>query len=191
MISIRPYEERDQAKVKALDARVDPYLRKDAAEVEAMFTRAAAAPRPADRWGDAPSGPASLDDIGNAFLAFWVAVSDEPSKEVVVGMIGVQRFQDEPELGDLEAAARWLARDDVVELAHLRVAEEARKQGIGARLVQTVIDWSRGSGYGLLVLNTSTPQFPARRLYQRLGSREAGMAYLDGKYEVVWYEMGL
>jgi GNAT superfamily N-acetyltransferase len=190
MISIRPYKERDLTQVRALDARVDPYLRKDAAEVEAMFSRAAAAPRPVARWGDAASGPDELEQIEKAFLAFWVAVSGGPGEDIV-GMIGVQRFQDEPELGDLEAAARWLARKDVAELAHLRVAEEARKHGIGARLVQTVIDWSREAGFGLLVLNTSTPQFPARRLYQRLGFREAGIAYLDAKYEVVWYEMEL
>ncbi len=79
----------------------------------------------------------------------------------------------------------------MAELIHLRVAEESRREGIGAALVQSVIDWSRDHGYGLLVLNTSTPQFPARALYNRMGFREAGLAYLAGRYEVVWYERAL
>jgi RimJ/RimL family protein N-acetyltransferase len=57
--------------------------------------------------------------------------------------------------------------------------------------VRRVIEWSRSQGFRTLVLNTSTPQFPARRLYERLGFRDVGIAYLDAKYEVVWYQKDL
>jgi GNAT superfamily N-acetyltransferase len=74
---------------------------------------------------------------------------------------------------------------------HLRVAEESRRLGIGSALVRTVIDWCRDHGCRLLVLNTSTPQAPARALYKRMGFSEAGMAYLEARYEIVWHQLEL
>ncbi|HEY7270438.1 MAG TPA: GNAT family N-acetyltransferase, partial [Dehalococcoidia bacterium] len=153
---IRPYEPADREQVLALDARVGPYRPEDQPEVEAMWERAARAPRPANRWPPMQAGYELPESIAETYAAFWVAiVPDVAVRDAVKGMIGVQRFRDMPEVGDLEAAPAWLRRGDVMELKHLRVAEESRRLGIGAALVQTVIDWSREQGCGLLVLNTS------------------------------------
>jgi ribosomal protein S18 acetylase RimI-like enzyme len=185
--TIRAYTPADFEAVKALDARVDPYRREDAAEVEAMFVRAAEAPRPVDRWGVRHSVRFETV-LSQGYLKVWLAVG---AGQEVVGIVGVQRFHDGPEVGDLAAAIAWRERENVAELVHLRVAPEARRQGIGEALVRRVLDWSREQGFEIIVLNTTTPQSPARRLYERLGFREVGIAYLDRKYEVVWYASDL
>jgi len=60
----------------------------------------------------------------------------------------------------------------------------------GLELTATVIAWSRRNGFSALVLNTTTPQAPARALYAGLGFREVCQSYL-GHYELVWYELAL
>ena len=60
-------------------------------------------------------------------------------------------------------------RDDVGELPLMRVAEDLCRQGIGTRLTEVVIDWSRHHGIRTLVLNTTTPQKPAIGLYHEAG----------------------
>ncbi|HXH21178.1 MAG TPA: GNAT family N-acetyltransferase [Dehalococcoidia bacterium] len=185
--TIRAYTPADLEAVQALDARVEPYRREDAAAVEAMFARAAEAPRPLDRWGHRHSVEFEAV-LSQGYLAIWLATV---AGHEVAGIVGVQRFHDGPEVGDLAPAIAWVGREDIAELVHLRVAPEARRQGIGEALVRRVLDWSRDEGFHMLVLNTTTPQFAARRLYERLGFREVGIAYLDAKYEVVWYAADL
>jgi GNAT superfamily N-acetyltransferase len=188
---IRRYKPADLGAVRALDARVGPYRPEDQAEVDAMHERAAMAPQPAYRWPAMRPGSELADSIEEQYSAFWVATLPGPGGDAIKGMTGVQPFRDMPEVGDLAVAQDWLRRGDVMELKHLRVAEESRRLGIGAALVQTVIDWCRNNGAGLLVLNTSTPQFPARALYRRMGFAEIGIAYLAGRYEVLWHELRL
>jgi ribosomal protein S18 acetylase RimI-like enzyme len=62
-------------------------------------------------------------------------------------------------------------------------------QGLGTRLCQTVIEWSRPR-YGTLVVNTTTPQKPALQLYRKLGFQEVGLSFVD-RYELVWLERRL
>ena len=188
---IRPYQPSDLEQVRALDLRVGPYRPEDQPEVDAMRERAAKAPRPVNRWAPMAPGYELPDSIERVYAAFWIAIIPRADGEDVKGMIGVQQFRDMPEVGDLAAAHDWLRRGDVMELKHLRVAEESRRLGIGAALVATVIDWCREHRCGLLVLNTSSPQAPARALYRRMGFVEAGISYLEARYEIVWHELAL
>jgi GNAT superfamily N-acetyltransferase len=190
-IRIRRYAPRDLPKVRALNARIGPYRPEDQEVVEAMVARAAAAERAGDRWVPLDSAPDSLDTIDTSYLAFWVAVTPERQGDDVVGMIGVRRFGfDTEESGGLALAAEWQRRGDVAELRRLRVAPEVWRRGIGARLTQTVIDWSRENGFRSLVLNTTSPQAAARALYRRLGFTEVARSYI-GSYELVWLEIHL
>jgi aspartate N-acetyltransferase len=84
----------------------------------------------------------------------------------------------------------WHERTDVAELRRLRVAPEARRMGIGAALTSAVIDWCRDDGCRTLYLHTTSPQAPARALYERLGFRDVGHI-LTGEWEYVWYAMEL
>ena len=106
-------------------------------------------------------------------------------------MIGAQSFDGFDVLADSHPlAARWRNWNDVAELRRLRVAPEARRQGLGRRLSELVIDWAKSHGFRLLVVNTTTPQQPALQLYRSLGFREAGVSFV-GRYELVWLELPL
>ncbi len=180
-----------------LESRVQPYRPEDEAEVQAMFARGWQAELDNDeRWMgfDQSAGqtraPSSHLILGE-FDAFWVAEWAGEGAFNLVGMVGVQSFQAGPVISSTHPLARgWQERGGVAELRRLRVAPEARRQGLGNRLCQVVIEWARRQGYGLLVVNTTTPQLPARLLYRKLGFRDAGISYID-KYELTWMEMDL
>jgi GNAT superfamily N-acetyltransferase len=72
------------------------------------------------------------------------------------------------------------------DVAKLLVLRSARKQGVGARLMESVDEASRQAGKTLLVLDTVTGD-PAERLYLRLGWNKVGVIpnyalYPDGRY---------
>ena len=189
---IRRYEPDDLPEIQALLDRVVPYRPEDQAEVQSMVARAAEAERIGDRWAPLAPAAGSFDAIEESYLAFWVAVTTEHADTAdVVGMVGMRRARaDTTEAASLPMSSDWQRRGDVAELCCLRVAPERWRQGIGARLTETVIHWSRENGYRTLVLNTTSPQLPARALSRRLGFREIARSYL-GPYELVWFEYSL
>ena len=72
------------------------------------------------------------------------------------------------------------------DVAKLLVLRSARKQGVGARLMESVDEASRQAGKTLLVLDTVTGD-PAEKLYMRLGWNKVGVIpnyalYPDGRY---------
>jgi GNAT superfamily N-acetyltransferase len=72
------------------------------------------------------------------------------------------------------------------DVAKLLVLRSARKQGVGARLMESVDEASRQAGKTLLVLDTVTGD-SAERLYTRLGWNKVGVIpnyalYPDGRY---------
>ena len=84
------------------------------------------------------------------------------------------------------------------DVAKLLVLKSARKQGVGARLMDSVDEASRQAGKTLLVLDTVTGD-PAERLYMRLGWNKVGVIpnyalYPDGRYcdtTVFWKQVGI
>ena len=52
------------------------------------------------------------------------------------------------------------------------VAEEARRSGVGTRLMQAAFDWLRERGAPRVILWTAAPNEGARTLFRRLGFRE-------------------
>jgi ribosomal protein S18 acetylase RimI-like enzyme len=186
--SIRRYQPTDQAAIEALEQRVQPYRPEDQLEVEAMRARAAEARASGTGWIPHIPEPDDVRDVARWYAAFWVAVLQERVvDDAVVGMVGVRRdFMP----GSAPPRDDWHTRDDIAELRRLRVAPEARRMGIGAALTGCVIDWSRAQGCRVLHLHTTSPQAPARALYERLGFRDVGHT-LTGDYEYVWYAMDL
>ncbi len=187
---IRPYAPSDLAQTIALHARVEPYRPGDETAVAAMHTRAARARHAGDRWVAPQPGIDRIDDIAGSYAAFWVAVTNDVGRDEVVGTVGVRRGVDLRQLGDPALHGRWADRDDVAELRRLRVAPEHWGHGIGRQLTETVIGWGRENGLRALALNTTTPQTPARALYEGLGFREVGLSFI-GRYELVWNELAL
>ena len=61
---------------------------------------------------------------------------------------------------------------ECAQLRLLLVEPWARECGLGVRLMDLCVDFSRASGYEQLSLWTNSVLTPARRLYQRLGFRK-------------------
>jgi GNAT superfamily N-acetyltransferase len=180
---IRLYDPADQPAIEALEQRVVPYRPEDMREVEAMHYRAARARETGVGWQAHMPEPDDISDVKRWYAGFWVATIEDK----VVGMVGVRR---EFAPGVAPPRDTWHRRDDVAELRRLRVAPEARRLGIGAALTRAVIDWCRANGCSVLYLHTTSPQAPARALYESLGFRDIAHV-LTGEWEYVWYEMPL
>ncbi len=98
---------------------------------------------------------ADLSDIDAHYLSdegshFWVAELDGR----VVGMVGVQMLSS-----------------DEGELRRMSVASEARRKGIGRKLLETVVGFCEQAGYRRLTLSTVTQLQPAIALYLSAGFR--------------------
>lgn len=91
--------------------------------------------------------------------AFWV-VREETR---VVGSVGVDRVDER-----------------TAELKRLYVDASLRGRGIGQRLVETVLDWSREQGMARLVLWSDTRFESSHRLYRRLGFEQLGERTVEG-----------
>ena len=99
-----------------------------------------------------------LADIDLHYLAspdnhFWVA----DLGGAVKGMVGVQ----------------WRS-DEEAELRRMSVASDARRQGIGQGLLETVEEFCREKGHQRIALTTVTLLVAAIPMYERFGFRLAG-----------------
>ncbi|XP_044515228.1 putative N-acetyltransferase 8B [Gracilinanus agilis] len=106
-----------------------------------------------------------LRDRGSCF---WVAESEGR----VVGMVGAHPAQ--------EASERWKN----LELLHLSVDQEHRGQGIAKSLTQTLIQFAQDQGYDNVVLSTHALNYPAQRLYERLGFWKSHEAFDSLKWKM-------
>ena len=74
------------------------------------------------------------------------------------------------------------------ELEMVAVRADARGQGIGRSLVETVVQWARDAGARKVMLEVRAGSAGARRLYQRVGFVEAGFRpryYADPEEDAV------
>jgi GNAT superfamily N-acetyltransferase len=192
---IRLARPKDLPLVEALEERVQPYRPEDEPAVKAMYARALRAEQANDpRWMPLPISSTRPDaSETNPFPgleAFWVA-EQEGEHGLLMGIVGVEAFcTGEVIDSGHPLVEEWRHCGRVAELRRLRVAPEWRRLGLGMRLCETVIAWSRAHPYDMLVVNTTTPQFPARQLYEKLGFREKGVSFI-GRYELVWMELKL
>ena len=190
-VRIRAMRPRDEPQAEALWKGMSPYRPGDEAEVEAMYERAGRARETGDERWKRLETPA-LDDASQSSSASWVAaVPSDIGEDRIIGVIqvvGPTALTQMPP--GLPLSREWRLRDHVAELRRLRVACDTWRQGVGTRLTQAVIDWCGDHGFTTLVLNTTTPQKPAIRLYRKLGFREAGLTFLD-KYELIWLRLDL
>ena len=190
-VTVRFYQPTDQAQVDALDAQVQPYRPEDQAEVEAMYARARLAEQTNDRWVPIPAPHPGSDQSEPGYLAFWVAVLHENGGlERIVGMVGAGHVNFDILPAGMLYVESLRQRQDFLELQHLRVAPDLHGFGIGTRLCQTVIQSVKEQGFNMLLVNTTIPQKPARKLYEKLGFRETARTFIS-LYELIWMEKSL
>ncbi|XP_005385604.1 PREDICTED: probable N-acetyltransferase CML1 isoform X1 [Chinchilla lanigera] len=109
-----------------------------------------------------------LADITKSYLSasdscFWVAESGGQ----VVGTVGALPVENPP------------PGKKQLQLFHLSVAMEHRREGIAKALVRTVLQFARDQGYGEVVLDTSIVQQSAIALYLRMGFQETGQFFFS------------
>lgn len=115
------------------------------------------------------------------YWSFWAAYQEG----VRVGGAAVA-FKTEG-LGLLEG------RQDLALLWDLRVAPQARRQGVGAALFQAVEAWARAQGCRQLKVETQNVNLPACRFYAQQGCSLGGIwrfAYPDlpEESQLLWYK---
>lgn len=71
------------------------------------------------------------------------------------------------------AAVRQIAGDTEAEMHLLAVSPDARQQGVGQALVDTLVACAREKGWPRIVLSTQTGMHAAQRLYLRAGFSRA------------------
>ena len=190
-VVIRQMRPADRPQAEALWKGLSPYRPGDEPEVEAMYDRALRARDAGDsRWKSLEA--IESDDLPPSCPENWVAVVPSGSGEDrVVGTVQVVSPTALSEMPTDHPLSRELRlRDDVAELRLMRVAEDMWRQGMGTRLTEVAIDWSRHHGIRTLVLNTTTPQKPAIGLYHKLGFDEVARTFID-RYELVWLGVDL
>ena len=100
-----------------------------------------------------------LSDITKSYFSepgscFWVVEAEGQ----VVGMVGAMPVEERP-----------LQKKEQLELFHLCVASDHRRQGIAKALIRTVLQFARDQSYRQVVLSTSVLQHSALALYQHMG----------------------
>jgi ribosomal protein S18 acetylase RimI-like enzyme len=163
VIHVRPYRPADRPHIRTLHDRVWP------------------------PWHKGPEPPGwftDLERIEECYSAFWIAVERRAGAEVLVGMVGADRPGPDVPVALLEG------RTDVVHLSRMRIAPECRRQGVGLRLCQTLVDWAYDNGLEAVLTNTPSNNPPARSLYRKVGFTEVGTSVV-GPAELMWFDLPL
>lgn len=106
---------------------------------------------PKEHWADR----ARSASTGGSTAVYLALAPDGP-----VGMAGAYTPDDRPEVRMIFGV--W-------------VEPSLRGQGLGARLVETIIEWAAGTGAERCELWVAEPNDPALHLYLRLGFTDTGM----------------
>ncbi|XP_032266565.1 N-acetyltransferase 8 [Phoca vitulina] len=115
-----------------------------------------------------------MSDISKSYLSepgscFWVAEAEGQ----VVGIVGVLPVQERP-----------LPKEQL-QLFHLCMASECRRQGIAKALVRTVLQFARDQGYRQVVLSTNVLQHSALALYQRMGFQKMHQFFFSLSWRLI------
>ncbi len=114
-----------------------------------------------------------LDTIFDVYLnnegEFLVAVCNEK----IIGMGGLRKVDK-----------------NTAEIKRLRVTRTYQGKGIGKTILDELIRRAKELGYQKLIIDTTTKQIPAQRLFEKVGFRETRRERL-GKLEQVFYEMNI
>lgn len=105
-----------------------------------------------------PDWDADVRDVPNIYLRprshFWVMEADDGT---LAAMIAVKHVDDE-----------------TAEIKRLRVRRDIRRSGLAQRLVDVAESFCRDEGYAKIVLDTTTLQEPAIKLWEKNGYVRTG-----------------
>ncbi|NP_001188318.1 camello-like 3-like [Mus musculus] len=107
-----------------------------------------------------------MADITRTYLSshsscFWVA----ESRGQTVGMVAARPVKDP------------LLQKKQLQLLHLSVSLQHRREGLGKAMVRTVLQFAQMQGFSEVVLSTSMLQYAALALYQGMGFQKTGETF--------------
>jgi ribosomal protein S18 acetylase RimI-like enzyme len=113
-----------------------------------------------------------IDNVQKAYFStpgnhLWVA---ENQKGEVVGMIAVQ-----------------VHRESEGEIRRLRVRQDHRRRGIGARLLETALEWCKEFGCLKVTLDTYMEREPALKLFEKFKFKHSRTKDVSGKSLLYFY----
>jgi ribosomal protein S18 acetylase RimI-like enzyme len=97
-------------------------------------------------------------------------VDNPQGKPEVVGMVGVQHYED-----------------GVGEIRRLRVRSDMRRKGIGSRLVETALRFCHEKGYLKITLDTFMEREPAIKLFEKFHFKHSRTKMVGGKELLYFY----
>jgi GNAT superfamily N-acetyltransferase len=100
--------------------------------------------------------------------------------ERIVGTVTVAGPHD-PQRHPWASRTEWYTRADSAHFNQLAVEPDCQGNAIGVRRVEHCLAWAHERGYRYLALDTAVPATHLRRLYAKLGFRDAGEVQWDGK----------
>ena len=115
---------------------------------------------------------ADIENIVEAYFsdegqsALWVADYEDR----IIGMVGVQKTSDHE-----------------AEIRRLRVREEFRRQGLGAKLMEQALSFCRHHGYLKIILDVRIERGPAIALFEKFGFQLARSRDIDGRKMLDFY----
>lgn len=119
----------------------------------------------------------ALTDTPDAFARTYVEEEAFPEQDwrrrLSSGAKTYVAVLDDRDVGMATGAARR-DRDGVAGLFGMWVAPETRRQGVGIRLVQNVIEWAQSAGFEHLILDVADGNRSAIKLYERAGFQPTG-----------------
>ena len=107
-----------------------------------------------------------MADITRTYMSshsscFWVA----ESRGQTVGMVAARPVKDP------------LLQKKQLQLLHLSVSLQHRREGLGKAMVRTVLQFAQMQGFSEVVLSTSMLQYAALALYQGMGFQKTGETF--------------
>ena len=110
-------------------------------------------------------------------------------------------FDDEKPIGAVTIVSRTAdihmldGRDDMTVLWDIRVSDTYKHQGIGQKLFDLAVDWSRSNGFKQMKIECQNNNVPACKLYHKQGAilrtidEYAYIDDVDSRFEVqfIWY----
>jgi ribosomal protein S18 acetylase RimI-like enzyme len=119
-----------------------------------------------------------IDDIDSAYMRdpgnhFWVAetaAQSDGGAAQVVGMIGVQHYDD-----------------GVGEIRRLRVRIDHRRKGIGSKLIEMALRFCQEHNYLKITLDTFMEREPAIKLFEKFHFKHSRTKMIGGKELLYFY----
>lgn len=114
---------------------------------------------------------------------FWIATQkkEETSKEKIVGCVLVRPYDWKHDHFKINHKKEVYGK--LADFGRMSVSSEVRRQGLGQRLLNQVLEFARAEGYDHIAMSMFSSNKAAEALYLKTGFKRLGSVY----YEETWF----